>query len=150
MAEVGGTRKQGFPKGQIFSERNNTPRYVILSPNLLLSQFTCFLKGFCSAFDKNHPAFTGLSAKVYLLSESFLRAFGESAFGELSTRASLLVKSFLRSSENFQNISLLSVNIQGAFNESQFCFHRSFNECQIAFKELSTKVSLLSYDLYCL
>ena len=53
------------------SERKRTPNiYAILSQKLVMSRFTCFLKGFRWAFSESHPAFRELSTNVF-----FQRAF---------------------------------------------------------------------------
>ena len=56
------------------SERKRTPNiYAMLSQKLVMSRFTCFLKGFRLAFSESHPACRELSTKVSLLSEGFQR-----------------------------------------------------------------------------
>ena len=56
-------------KGQgLLRRKEGPPIYAILSQNLVLSQFTRFLKGFCRELNESHPAFVELSTKVILLS----------------------------------------------------------------------------------
>ena len=96
VADVEGTRDRRSPKSQGLLRKEGLPTYTILSQNLVLSQFACFLKGFHRAFYESHSALGELSMKFNLLlkgfqqkSASFHRGFGEStfvepAFGELS------------------------------------------------------------------
>ena len=69
VAEVARAREQRSPKGQGLLRKEGAPTYAILSPrNLVLSQFTRFLKGFHRAFNESHPAFVAFSKKAFLLS----------------------------------------------------------------------------------
>ena len=68
---VEGTRERRSPKGQGLLQKEGPPTYAILSQNLVLSQFTCFLKGFHRAFYESHPALGELSTKVSLLLQCF-------------------------------------------------------------------------------
>ena len=72
------------PNGQGLLRKGGPPTCAILSPNLVLSQCTHFLKGFHRALSKKQLVFKGLSTKVSLFSESFPRAYFQRAFGELS------------------------------------------------------------------
>ena len=67
------------------------PTNAILSRNLVLSRFTCFLKCHHRAFYESHPALGVFSTTVNLLlkgfqqkSACFRKGFGELAFDELS------------------------------------------------------------------
>ena len=77
----GGPTRQG---GRIWGglpERSSTKESYFVA-NIVLSWFTCFLKGFRRAFNKSQPAFIELSTKVILISERFQRDCLRSAFGE--------------------------------------------------------------------
>ena len=70
--------------------RKEGPQIRYLSQILVLSRFTCFLKGHHTAFYESHPALGVFSTKVCLLSKGFQqksarfrRAFVEPAFGKL-------------------------------------------------------------------
>ena len=51
VAEVEGARERRSLKGQGLLRKEGPPTYAILSRNLVLSQFTRFLKGFHRAFN---------------------------------------------------------------------------------------------------
>ena len=73
----GGPTRQG---GRIWGglpERSSTKESYFVA-NVVLSWFTCFLKGFRRAFNESHSAFGELSTEVTLLLKSFRRAFNES------------------------------------------------------------------------
>ena len=71
MTEVGGMREWRSPKCEGLLRKEGPRTYAILSRNLLLSQFICFLKGFRRAFNESNPAFGELSMNVNMLSEDF-------------------------------------------------------------------------------
>ena len=91
VADVGGPRDRRSPKGQGLLRKEGPPTYAILSRNLVLLWFTCFLNGHHRAFYKSHPTLGVFSTKVSLLlkgfqqkSACFQRARFQIAFVELS------------------------------------------------------------------
>ena len=95
-------RERRSPKGQGLLRKEGPPTNANLLRNLVLSQFTPFLKGFHRALNESHPAFIELSMKVILF-----RAFTEShlAFVELSMKAILLLWTFQQKPSAFVELS---------------------------------------------
>ena len=84
VADVGEPREWRCMKGQGLLRKEGPPTYTILSRNLVLSRYTCVLKGHHRAFYESHPALGAFSTSVRLLSESFWRARFCRAFVGLS------------------------------------------------------------------
>ena len=57
VADVLGPWDRRLPKGQGLLQKVEPPTFAILSQNLVLSQFTSFLKCFCQALNESHSAF---------------------------------------------------------------------------------------------
>ena len=66
-------RDQWSPKGQGLLPKNGPPMYAILSRNLVLSQFTCFLKGFHAIIKNNVYVAKMCKFALYESSEGFCR-----------------------------------------------------------------------------